>query len=108
MTDAPKKTDEPAVIQVTVGPYAGQRLTMSKAEAEAAVAEKWAIDPNAPVDPKASAEPPKALTEEECAQIKAKAEAAARKLRGEPELAVTRDMTAEHPAPYSTKTAPKK
>jgi hypothetical protein len=108
MTDAPKATDEPAVIQVTAGPYAGQRLTMSKAEAEAAIAEKWAIDPNAPIDPKAATEPPKDLTDEERAEIKAKAETAARKLRGEPDQAVTREMAAEHPAPYSTKSAPKK
>lgn len=76
-----KTSDEPAAVQVVAGPYAGQRLTMSRADADAAIAEKWAVDPSA-LPPKEEAKP---MTEEERAEIKAKAEKAARKLRGEPE-----------------------
>lgn len=80
--------DEPKMIQAVAGPYAGQRLTMPKVEAEAAIADKWAIDPFAPIaeakDPKdAKDASAKDMSEDERAQIKAKAEQAARKLRGE-------------------------
>jgi len=96
-------TDEPVVIQVTAGPYAGQRLTMPKADADAAVADKWATDPNAPVPTKEEAKEAKPMTEEERAEVMAKAEKAARKLRGEPEpedkaqTQVTRDLGADKP-----------
>jgi hypothetical protein len=107
MTDAPKKTDEPAVVHAVAGPYAGQRLTMPKADADAAIADKWATDPNAP-PPKEGEKEAKPMTEEEHAEIKAKAEKAARKLRGEPEPdakptddkaqpSATRDLGAEKP-----------
>jgi hypothetical protein len=84
-SDAPKKIDEPAVVQAIAGPYAGQRLTMSKADADAAVADKWAVDPSAPPPKEGEAKEAKPLTDDERAEIKAKAEKAARKLRGEPE-----------------------
>jgi hypothetical protein len=118
MTDEPKK-DEPAMVQATVGPYAGQRLTMSRADADAAIADKWAIDPFAPPktpEQQKEAEDMKPPTEKEAAEIKAKAEKAARKLRGEPEpdesdkdkskAAATRDMAADRPAPYATRSSP--
>jgi hypothetical protein len=96
-------TDEPSILEIIAGPYRGQRLTMSKAEAEAAIAEKWAIDPNVP---RQEGEP---MTDEQRAEIVAKAGKALRKLRGEAEpQADFRDMTAEKPAPYVTKAAPKK
>jgi hypothetical protein len=75
MTD--KKTDEPAVVQVIAGPYAGQRLTMPKADADAAVAEKWAIDPSAPPPKEEEEKEAKPMTQEERAEIKAIAEKAA-------------------------------
>jgi hypothetical protein len=90
MSDEQKKNpDEPAVIHAVVGPYAGQRLTMSAADAAAAIAEKWAVDPFAPPlskeEEEKQAKEAKPMTEEERAEIQAKAEKAARKLRGEPE-----------------------
>jgi hypothetical protein len=105
MSDEQKKTpDEPAAIQVTVGPYAGQRLTMSAADAATAIAEKWAVDPFTPPPTKEEeekqAKEAKPMTEEERAEIKAKAEKAARKLRGEPEP--------EEPAKEAAKPEPAK
>jgi hypothetical protein len=106
MSDESKKTpDEPAAIQVTVGPYAGQRLTMSRADADAAIAEKWAVDPFAPPptkeeEEKQAKEAKPMMTEEERAEITAKAEKAARKLRGEPEP--------EEPAKEAAKPEPSK
>ena len=122
-SDEPKKTDEPAAVQVIAGPYAGQRLTMSRADADTAIADKWAVDPSAPARSKEeeekAAKEAKPLTEEERAGIKAKAEKAARKLRGEPEHeepakpaseaqppreTATRDLGAEKPpAGYPTR-----
>jgi hypothetical protein len=119
MTDAPKKTDEPAVVHVVAGPYAGQRLTMPKADADAAIADKWATDPNAP-PPKEGEKEAKPMTEEEHAEVKAKAEKAARKLRGEPEPdaksedkahrqePVTRELGPGEPHTYQTRETGKK
>jgi hypothetical protein len=105
MSDEPKKMpEEPAAIQVTAGPYAGQRLTMSKADADAAIAEKWAVDPFALPPTKEEEEKQtkeaKPMTEEERLEIRAKAEKAARKLRGEPEP--------EEPAKEAAKPEPPK
>jgi hypothetical protein len=114
MTDEPKKTDEPAVVQAVAGPYAGQRLTMSRADADAAIADKWATDPNAP-PPKEGEKEANPMTEDERAQIAEKAEKAARKLRGEPDPdarpedkaprqePVTRDLGADSPPRYPTR-----
>jgi hypothetical protein len=120
-------SEEPAMVEVTVGPYRGQRLTMSKAEAQQAVADKWAIDPHAPPEPppKEGEAPKEAkpMTDEERAEILAKAHAAIAKLRGEePEKETppkadpaahkpppkaepthTRDMAPEKPTSYRTK-----
>lgn len=108
-------SEELTQIEATAGPYRGQRLTVSKADAEAAIAEGWAIDPFA-------ARPEgKTMTDEERLDLLAKAEAGARKLRGEKgneapghagEVAsgegaaaggLNRDMAAERPASYRTK-----
>jgi hypothetical protein len=37
--------DEPKMIEATLGPYAGQRLTVTPADFDKAIADKWAIDP---------------------------------------------------------------
>jgi hypothetical protein len=73
--------DETKVIEATAGPYAGQRLTVPAADADAAIKDGWAIDPFAAVDP--DAEPPPAQTEEERMKTSEAAAKAARKLRGE-------------------------
>lgn len=53
--------DETKEIEAICGPYRGQRLTVTAADAAAAIAANWAIDPFAPVlEP-----PPDPLTEEE-------------------------------------------
>lgn len=109
-------SDETSVIEAVIGPYRGQRLTMPKAEAQQAIADKWAIDPFAPPS-KEDEVPKKPMTDEERAEIIAKAEAGLAKLRGEEpppkaELAKpppkiepthTRDMTPETPPRYRTK-----
>lgn len=120
-------SEEPAMVEVTVGPYKGQRLTMAKAEAQQAIADKWAIDPFAsPEPPPKEGEAPKEakpMTDEERAEIHAKAHAAIAKLRGEEEPKKesppkaepehkpppkvepthTRDMAPETPTRYRTK-----
>src|SRR5262245_52536878 len=73
--------DETKEIEGTVGPYAGQRLTLPAADADAAIADGWARDPFAPLDP--NAEPPKLLTDEERQKVLEAANKAASKLRGE-------------------------
>lgn len=73
-------TEETTAVHVTHGPYAGQRLTMNKSEADAAISEGWAIDPFKPVDPEKELKQP---TEEERAHVLEKAEHAVAKLRGE-------------------------
>lgn len=74
--------DETKVIEATAGPYRGQRLTMPAADADTAIDDGWAVDPTKPID--ADASPPE-LNDEQRSEILAKAETAARKLRGEPE-----------------------
>lgn len=71
--------DETKMIEATAGPYAGQRLTVSKADADEAIADGWARDPFAPPSDK----PAKELTGEEHQAMIAKAEKSARKIRGE-------------------------
>lgn len=73
-------TDETVVVHVTHGSYAGQRLTLSKHDADAAISDGWAIDPFKPVEPDKE---PKQLSEEERAHVLEKAEHAVAKLRGE-------------------------
>ena len=104
-------------VQVTHGPYAGQRLTMSKTDAAGAISEGWAVDPFKPTDPD---EEPKQLTDEERLEIVKKAEHAAKALRGEkdddePEekhgkahKPVERDMKPAAGDEYETRSAPKR
>src|SRR5262245_7243698 len=97
--------DEPVMIEVTAGPYRGQRLSVTKAQADKAVAEQWAFD-LAKARPEASAE----LTDADRARIADAAVAGAAELRGETLAAKseTRDMTAEQPTGYKTKELGKK
>jgi hypothetical protein len=111
--------DETTQIQVTHGPYAGQRLTVSKTDAQAAISEGWAVDAFKPADP--NAEPAKELTEDERSKIIEKAEHAAKVLRGEkdqegdeskkseaPKRAATeRDMKPGEAGEYETRSTPK-
>lgn len=73
---------ETTMIEATIGPYAGQRLTMPTADAKAAIADGWARDP-AQV-PDENAPPSEPMTAEQRAAALEKAQAAAFKLRGEP------------------------
>jgi len=54
-------TDEVRHIQVLMGPYRDHRLSVSAADADAAINDHWAVDPNAPLDE----EPHPPLSEEE-------------------------------------------
>jgi len=54
--------DETRHIQVLLGPYRDHRLTVSAADADAAINDHWAVDPNVLPDPD-DQHPP--LTEEE-------------------------------------------
>jgi len=90
------------MIKATAGPYKGKRLTVSEADAKAAIKDGWAVDP--------FAEPAEAkeLSEEDRAKIAAKATEAAARLRGEAEAAKagkteTRAMEAEDSAEYQTR-----
>jgi hypothetical protein len=84
---AKQENNEPKIIYCTLGPYAGQRLTVSAADAKQAIADGWAVDPDAPV----ADEPPKEVTPDDHNKALEAAEKAANKLRGEPEDE-TRDM----------------
>ena len=83
-------------VQATHGPYRGTQIDLPVADAEQAIADGWAIDPFAPVDP--NAEPPE-FDQDKQDKAEAAAEAAARKLRGEED--------AETSKPKSGKTAKK-
>lgn len=101
--------NEQKQVEVTIGDYAGRRLTMPAADADAAVAEGWAIDPHGPpLDP--NAEPKPAPTEEERDDMLKKADRAIRKLRGEEveegeASEETRDMSADEGGEYQTRRA---
>ena len=56
--------DETKMIDVIMGPYRGNRLTMSTADADAAVNGHWATDANAP-PPEPDDEPHPPLSDEE-------------------------------------------
>ena len=56
--------DETKVIDVIMGPYRGHRLTVSAADAQSAVNNHWATDPDAPL-PDADHEPHPPLSDEE-------------------------------------------
>jgi hypothetical protein len=88
--------DEPVTIEATVGPYAGQRLTVAASEATKAIAEGWAKDPF--VDPPE----PKEITEDERWTTLQAAHAGADRLRGveqaEPKAKETKNLEADKPA----------
>jgi hypothetical protein len=95
-------------IEATLGPYRGQRLTMSDADAGAAIAANWAIDPFVPPPEP----PPEPLTEAEreaaigaavawqTAQLQA---AAGEQSADPPEGGETRTMSADTPGRYKTR-----
>ena len=74
--------DETKRIQANYGPFAGQQIDLPTEDADAAIADGWASDPFAPVDPKA--EPPE-FNQERHDAILVAAEKAGRKIRGEAE-----------------------
>jgi hypothetical protein len=86
--------DEPKTIEATLGPYAGQRLTMSAADADAAIADGWARDPFEQHDPDAQ---PKEMTDEERQKALDAAEKAIHKLRGDEEAEGEADKPKEKP-----------
>lgn len=55
--------DETRQIQVLLGPYRDNRLTVSAADADAAINAHWAVDPHHVAEPDEEPHPP--LTEEE-------------------------------------------
>jgi hypothetical protein len=96
-------TDEPTMVHATHGPYAGQRLTMKKADAASAIADGWAIDPF-----KQPPDEPREITAEERQKILERAHQAAAVLRGEhneEKHDEHRDMSAEHGGDYKTRDA---
>lgn len=107
----PKPKPEPSPdgtmqIEVLAGPYRGNILTVTEAQADSAIAERWArwrtfppVDQNAPM--------PEPYTPEELEAAVAAAEAAAPLLRGEtPPDVEKKTVTAEpHAASYSTRSA---
>jgi hypothetical protein len=101
---------EDVMIEATHGPYAGKRLTVSEADAKAAIKDGWAKDPYAP-PPEPTAEPAevKEVTEEDRQKILDAANKAAARLRGETtddsDGKKTRAMEADDPAEYQTKSS---
>jgi hypothetical protein len=105
--------DETKVIDVIMGPYRGTRLTVSAADADAAVNNHWATDSNAP-PPAQDHEPHPPLSEEERAAALTAAEAWAQQTWATaqgieppppPEGGVTRAMAADESGTYTTRAA---
>jgi hypothetical protein len=100
--------DEPVRIVATAGPYAGQHIDVTAAEAKKAIAEGWARDP--------FAEPPepKELTEEERWEVLQAANRGAARLRGAEEAEdgkkakETKSLEADKPGNYETRSTPPK
>lgn len=105
------------IIVPSAGPYAGQRMTVDAGEADRAISEGWAADPFAEKGPD---DQRKEHTAEEAAEMANKAEAAAKRWRGEddkakdkpkasakPEAPVARDMAAGPGHSYETREEPK-
>jgi len=101
------------MVDVILGPYRGNRLTMSTADADAAVNGHWATDANAaPLGPDEEPHPP--LSDEErtaaldAANAWAKqtwetAQGTAPPEPPPPEGGVTRDMEGDEPGKYTTR-----
>jgi hypothetical protein len=100
---------EDVMIEATHGPYAGKRLTVSEADAKAAIKDGWAIDPFAekPTEPAEVKE----VSDEDRQKLIDAATKAAAKLRGETtedgdkDDKKTRAVEAEDPAEYQTRSA---
>lgn len=94
--------EETKEVQVLCGPYRDSRLTMSAADATAAINDHWAIDPFAPLDE----EPHDPLTEQErqaaydASMTWAKAQWAP---EPEPKKGVKRDMAPQSKGEYETR-----
>jgi hypothetical protein len=89
--------DETRQIQVLLGPYRDHRLTVSSADADAAINNHWAVDPFQPAEPDDKPHPP--LSDEErtaaleAATTWAQAQWDAAQAIGQPrEAGVRRDM----------------
>ena len=107
--------DETKVIDVIMGPYRGTRLTVSAADADAAVNNHWATDANAP-PPAPDHEPHPPLSDEERAAALTAAEAWAKQTwataqgvepppppEGEGGTPLARDMEGDEPGKYTTR-----
>jgi hypothetical protein len=93
--------EESKLVEATAGPYKGQRITLPTADADAAMAAGWAVDPFAPppnAEELANRKPP---TEEELARANEAAQTMARKLRGD------EDANAMRPAPEAAPPSPR-
>lgn len=109
-------TDETKVIDVMIGPYRGQRLTVSAADADSAVNSHWATDANAgPPNPDEEPHPPLSA-EERTAALDAATEwahktwATAQGIEPPPPevpeaKTESRDLAADDPARYATRSA---
>lgn len=76
-------SDETKMVEATVGPFAGQRLTMPADVADQAIKDGWARDPFAPPPTEEELAKRKEPTEDDRLKSTAAAEKAVRKLRGE-------------------------
>jgi hypothetical protein len=104
-------TDETTEVQVILGPYRDSRLTMSTADATAAINNHWAVDPFAPLDE----HPHDPLTEQERQDAYEASMTWAKAQWGEPPPPEPptppetethkRDMTPQHKGEYETKTS---
>lgn len=97
-------TDESREVQVILGPYRDNRLTMTTADATAAINAHWAIDPFAPLDE----EPHDPLTEQQLQDAYEASMTWAKAQWGESEprkeaTSHKRDMTPESRGEYETK-----
>lgn len=109
-------SDETKVIDVLLGPYRNQRLTVSAADAESAVNNHWATDPDAAPDE--HPHPPLSDEERQAAYEAANDWATTQWAiaQGEPEAPpppegeaggepVSRDMEGDEPGKYTTRSA---
>lgn len=102
---------EDVMIEATHGPYAGKRLSVSEADAKAAIKDGWAKDPYAPAPEPTEATEVKEVSAEDRQKIIDAANKAAAKLRGETteedesDGKKSRAMEAEDPADYQTKSS---
>lgn len=107
-------TDETRQIQVTLGPYRDHRLTVSSADADAAISNHWAVDPFYVAAPDEEPHPPLTDAERaaalEAATTWAQAQWDAAQAIGQPrEAGVRRDMKPDDTSGrYPTRNIPDK